>query len=1161
MKFRDWNTDLSKLQWKMIDYDTQADTFIEWCFEQKCFGLAQGSEIVNEWRARKQEYKSYLQITIFDFQHYSQHDVTHSINILNSIEMLVGRNRIKLLSASDLWLLLEAAYFHDIGMALTYEEMTEIWKSEEFHTYLEETLEGNDIDLRGAVNYYRQMNNLLEGRRQLAGLEKVEKLEFPEEWPLEFQRNIMIIMAAYVRKKHPGRSRRFMERRTEKARRAGRMSIIKERMDLLIAEISELHGDNYQDIEKKVFNHAVGFGVDSIHPQFVAVLLRLGDLLDMDNNRFNVRAIEHFGELPVLSGYHYEKHRAIYHFSITPEQIEASACSNQYEVCREISKWFQWVKIEVENLICDWNRFAPQELKGCELQRCKLDVYFGKTEFDAKWQKSFEVDQKRLINLMTGSNIYTSKLDCLREYIQNALDASKMRLWMDLKHGRIQPREDRLEEITPFDIRPEDYEERAIEIEVTVGLDREKRNKSECSGGQVIEELEEPEETYVCIKINDHGVGMEEECIDSLAVVGRSWRGRSVYQNEILKMPEWLKPTGGFGIGMQSAFMLTRQVKIYTRSIQETDGYVVKLSSPKEGGSIVKIRKNKYRAGTEISFHIPLNEFYELIKEASWPGLTKYIQEKKKLISITDTDVFSQENNEDYIKDFLGYYVAKRIVNPLFPIRVKGGRKEMIEYSSPYASDESGFRSLNNQFWLQERYLCSISENLAARIWDKEKNVFVYVSEEFSNPIHFDLEEGRRKNHFCYKGVKVWDIKENERNLEYYYFLSVCVDMMGGKMEEVLSVRRNDFAQNFSIEKYYREYLAVYVEAVYQEIRQNPKWKNKEKINRELHVFLFLILAIQILEKEKLNEVLSFFKTKIVEPQTVYIKKVTKNGMTLESKKTEEILEELEKLFTKDVNYVGDGSIFVVAEQPFEAEDIPVVCLKTSSFYPDLPENRAYARNFVNKLYKKGVIYSHPDICHALLNLGKRFHIEYFRIEEGNVDLVYAMISGLDEDWEFQKQIYVEKEVFVRKAFWVDDHKRYIAENINCKQYNDLRVDKLPTEITTANGQSRRKTYLISPISYGAYINLLRRMNLDRKQLDVTKKVKMDRYVKEKDFIELITDNEEFGSEYRFLISWIYKHQINEDTHKLSLEQIDQRYREMLVDIYKTNFERISGSY
>ena len=62
-----------------------------------------------------------------DFQHYSRHDVTHSICILETIEQLLGKQRVDLLSAGDLWLLLEAAYSHDIGMATTYEQMIELW--------------------------------------------------------------------------------------------------------------------------------------------------------------------------------------------------------------------------------------------------------------------------------------------------------------------------------------------------------------------------------------------------------------------------------------------------------------------------------------------------------------------------------------------------------------------------------------------------------------------------------------------------------------------------------------------------------------------------------------------------------------------------------------------------------------------------------------------------------------------------------------------------------------------------------------------------------------------------------------------------------------------------------------------------------------------------
>ena len=167
MNLNDLGSDLSNYQWKLFHPDTQADTFIEWCFEQKAPGLNQGKEILNEWRIRKRNYKRYIGMTVLDFQHYSRHDDTHSVSILNSIEMVLGRERVIELAASDLWLLLEAAYCHDLGMSLSYEKLKGLWESEEFRTYLEMALAGNDIDLKKASEYYHQMDNLLNQREQI----------------------------------------------------------------------------------------------------------------------------------------------------------------------------------------------------------------------------------------------------------------------------------------------------------------------------------------------------------------------------------------------------------------------------------------------------------------------------------------------------------------------------------------------------------------------------------------------------------------------------------------------------------------------------------------------------------------------------------------------------------------------------------------------------------------------------------------------------------------------------------------------------------------------------------------------------------------------------------------------------------------------------------
>ena len=42
-------------------------------------------------------------------------------------------------------------------------------------------------------------------------------------------------------------------------------------------------------------------------------------------------------------------------------------------------------------------------------------------------------------------------------------------------------------------------------------------------------------------------------------------------------MKQWFRPTGGFGIGMQSAFLITDKVEIFTQA-KNSPGYQITLS-------------------------------------------------------------------------------------------------------------------------------------------------------------------------------------------------------------------------------------------------------------------------------------------------------------------------------------------------------------------------------------------------------------------------------------------------------------------------------------------------------------------------------------------------------------------------------------------------------
>ena len=81
----------------------------------------------------------------------------------------------------------------------------------------------------------------------------------------------------------------------------------------------------------------------------------------------------------------------------------------------------------------------------------------------------------------------------------------------------------------------------------------------------------------VKVSIRDFGTGIDKESILNIAKVGNS-RRREHYM--IKDMPEWLKPTAEFGIGLQSAFILTDTFKCDT-FLRSGEKYEITFSSVK----------------------------------------------------------------------------------------------------------------------------------------------------------------------------------------------------------------------------------------------------------------------------------------------------------------------------------------------------------------------------------------------------------------------------------------------------------------------------------------------------------------------------------------------------------------------------------------------------
>lgn len=341
------------------------------------------------------------------------------------------------------------------------------------------------------------------------------------------------------------------------------------RIFLQIAACARAHGESdFNTLLKTLPKCDDGFTQDKYHPMFIAVLLALGDILDLDNERFNPFARDVVGEdlFPAISQTHYRKHQAIRSLSISPKRIRIEAdCSNTAEL-RLLCQDMDWLEGFLKNCSYHWASIAPDNFCGClpvvDLAQVSLN---GASIPSNLVTTKFELSQKKAFHLLSGANLYEHSFPFLREILQNAIDAIKLQYWTDYSASEFgKGKELGLCEASkqqPF---------RKYPIHVDLAVKKRKRNSSGKLTEVVADDFKLPlvqllrdYEFGVEVKVQDCGIGISETDIQQISQVGSSHGYR---QEEISHMPEWLRPTGHFGIGLQSLFLVDDHFKCITRT-------------------------------------------------------------------------------------------------------------------------------------------------------------------------------------------------------------------------------------------------------------------------------------------------------------------------------------------------------------------------------------------------------------------------------------------------------------------------------------------------------------------------------------------------------------------------------------------------------------------
>lgn len=774
------------------DYDTgkktgerpilQIDSSVEEIFYNKCVSNRQWVTLLLEWENSKKIYVNYTNLIAGMYGNYSRHDSSHSIAILEAITAVIGKERMESLSVMDLWLLLHCAYAHDMGMPYTYDESLELWKSasknSDFKTFLDDCATSEDEDMVKAVEYIRKIAAKIDSTKSDKENNEVLVKEFSYEWVAKVNRYCSYLTAAYCRKDHAKRTKDIIKENI-KQRNHTSSFVIEDRFYGFVALCSEAHGKEFKDvlkISRKEYAHTC-----YCHPAFIAALLRLGDLLDIDNNRFDVVQLKYYGKIEELSRIHKEKHESITHINYEPDKIEIKSESDELEVCRCANDWFFWLEDEVKNLILHWAEIAPKCLNGCTLSVPKTEVYYkGKLFSDAE-SHQFVINKNLLIDLVIGRNLYKSALDFIREYIQNSFDALKMKFWMEMNDDAdffliheeyiSEWKNKGVKSVNPFYFKKEAFDRLRIEIECDKKIDKDKN-------------------LFIKISISDRGIGIDKECIQSISNIGSSWDKRKNYREQLEMMPEWLKPTGGFGIGIQSGFMVSDKVVIKTKCEKEQEGRRITLHSSAKSGKIEVREEGKAHHGTSISVEIPYSWFLD---ENNY-----HVYDLYKDIQVND--YFSADEILEAVNRILFEYVINIAQNSIFPIYVyrKGFKPEVIQNELPYGKQPYYYVGENGtNYGIYEK------DKHEVFIWREEQAVLCKIDTSV------DMEKAELR--WFYKGVRLWP--DIPKRFEYIAkcFGDISIDVMGYDVKECLTVDRNKFLKTFDAGGLLQQLLRAFV--------------------------------------------------------------------------------------------------------------------------------------------------------------------------------------------------------------------------------------------------------------------------------------------------------------------------------------------------------------
>ena len=694
------------------------------------------AELWSTWELNKKTLEPVLGAIIKDYPHYSFHDHTHSESILSNIERALGNDGIEKLSPTDLWMLLHVAYLHDFGMVIADYKIREFWSTSEFESFLKEQMDSADEEMRKAATIVQSVN---------------KREEYDKCWPLDVKAAVILLTSKYCRWQHGDFSRSYiLDIKKIWDIDIGHNKLVKKRLVSLMADISVMHTRPFEEIFT-LHKEVNGFFNDYVHPRLVASLLRWGDVLDLDNGRFNPYGEVIYGKMPDESKIHYGKHEATKHVLVTTKYIEVEADCPTDEIYRETRRWYDSLENEINSMHLRWSEIAPEVLSyPPKLRECRI-LRNGHEDSHKLTNLKFSISQKKAFEILEGSSIYKDKFSCIREIVQNAEDASKIQLWRDIKSGMYDSANGiNRERVISGSLLPGDIPEWIYQIySIKVIVEKNEKNNA-------------------VVSIEDHGTGISSETLREICNVGQSYFQKKTRQKEVEEMPVWMRPTATFGIGLQSCFLASDKIEIFTNTDKDGAFKLTFQSGRQEGYVNVEEIQNYIRRGSKVVLEIDntINFTYDMF------GFTHE--------NLMEIEPF--ESNCIVIYKVIES-IFKECESSFFEINVSSETVRFEQIISPATVSRENFPKTNHK----NKFLYSLSANQKTLIaWYKNSLYKITMDEKCDGALSVKFKGKNIRNHRIHSGA--------------FPGLCIEIDMYGRSTKDTLTLSREELKREVVIE-------------------------------------------------------------------------------------------------------------------------------------------------------------------------------------------------------------------------------------------------------------------------------------------------------------------------------------------------------------------------